>query len=86
MSIASPDPYEPITEGQWAQIRASWPNTQRLHTAWRLALDLETLDDLLAGRPVDPTRIDPGELARARRASLVQLVRPIDTLLQADVA
>jgi hypothetical protein len=35
---------------------------------------------LLAGRSVDPDRLDPYYLKRARRSRLVQLRRPIDLL------
>lgn len=82
MSIASPDIFEPIGAEQWEQIRAAWPNAERLRAAWDLALDLETLADLITGRPVSPGRLDKAELAKARQATLVVLRRPIDLLLE----
>ena len=83
MSIASPDIFEPITDEQWAQIRASWPTAERLRTAWNLARDLATLADLITGAPVAPERLDQDALAKAREETLVTLSRPIDLL---DVA
>lgn len=84
MSIASADPYEPISEGQWTQLRAAWPYAARLETAWRLALDVETLGALLAGESVNPDRIDPEGLAWANAPFYFQLVRPIDGLADGD--
>jgi hypothetical protein len=82
VTIASPDPTEPITVEQWTQIRAAWPNAERLRAAWNLALDVDTLADLIVGRPVSPGRLDKAELAKARQATLVVLRRPIDLLLE----
>ncbi len=78
--IVDRDPWTPITAKQWAELREAWPNGERLTVAWRLARDVDALADLLAGRPVAPGRINQRELAKARRASLVQLVAPIDLL------
>lgn len=83
MSIASPDIFTPISGDEWAKIRAAWPNAERLRTAWNLALDVDTLADLIAGVPVAPGRLDQAELAKAREATLITLTRPIDLL---DVA
>ena len=82
MSIASPDIYESITDAQWAQIRAAWPDGARLETAWRLALDVDTLAALLADKHVNPDRIDKNGLAWARSLRYVRLTRPIDVLLE----
>lgn len=57
---------------------ARWPDAGRLQIAFRLAVDVEACADLLAGRPVDPARLDPLQRAKAQEARLVQLVRPID--------
>lgn len=86
MSIASADIFEPITDAQWAQLRAAWPDGARLETAWRLARDVDTLAALLAGKPVNPDRIDPAGLAWARERRYVQLARPIDVLLEDEAA
>jgi hypothetical protein len=71
---------QPITTEMMVQLRAAWPNAARLNVAWRLAKDVDTLEALLAGQPVDPERIHQGELERAFEPRLVQLVRPIDVL------
>lgn len=78
--IVSPDPCTPISALQWRMLRELWPNAQRLDVAWRLALDLRALEDLLAGGPIDPSRLDPDELEHAKQARLVELRRPIDVL------
>jgi hypothetical protein len=44
-----------------------------LSWALRLALDVETCRDLLNGEPVDPARLDPKALARAKATDLVRL-------------
>lgn len=80
--IASADIFEPITDAMWAQLRAAWPDGARLETAWRLALDVDTLAALLADRPVNPDRIDPEGLAWAREQRYVRLVRPTDVLIE----
>jgi hypothetical protein len=50
-----------------------------LSWAVRLALDVETCRDLLNGVPVDPARLDPKALARAKALQLVRLdFRAID--------
>lgn len=86
MSVAPRDPHEPITAAMWTEIHARYPNVERLEVAWRLALDVETLDRLLAGEPVNPDRIDQGGLAWARERSFVQLTRPIDVLIEDTAA
>jgi hypothetical protein len=62
------------------ELREHWPGGERLDTAWRLAKDIDTLEALLLGQPVDPARIHQDELQRALEPRLVQLVRPIDVL------
>jgi len=69
-----------FTEHHYPLTRTERLQLQRLATAWRLAPDIRTLEDLLLGVPVDPARLNPGELARARTASLVQLVPPINLI------
>jgi hypothetical protein len=72
-----PDPY-------LTGLRYMYPNPARIALALRLALDLETAQDLLAGRPVDPDRLDAAALERARTRRLVRLdVAEIDLLLEA---
>jgi hypothetical protein len=78
--IVSLDPCEPITAAQWEELRVAWPDAERLRTAWNLALDVDTLADLIVGVPVAPGRLDPAELAEAREESLIVLVAPISLL------
>src|SRR4051812_9958051 len=78
--IVPRDPHQPITTEMMVQLRAKWPNAARLNVAWQLAKDIDTLEALLLGQPVDPTRIRQDELERALEPRLVQLVRPIDVL------
>jgi hypothetical protein len=80
VSIIPTDSSEPITEEMWAQLRAAYADGQRLATAFALALDVDACADLLAGRTVDPSRLDEGELFKARRKRLVQLVAPVNLL------
>jgi hypothetical protein len=49
-------------------------------TAWRLAPDLHTLEQLLAGAPVDADQLDQDELLEARRRNRVILRAAIDEL------
>jgi hypothetical protein len=74
------DIQQPITTEMMVQLRATWPNAARLNVAWRLAKDVDTLEALLLGQPVDPERIHQDELEQALEPRLVQLVRPIDIL------
>jgi hypothetical protein len=83
VSIAPRDPYTPITDAEWASLTAAYPDAQRLDVAFRLALDVATFDALLRGEPVNPSRIDKDGLRWAREHRFVQLVRPIDLLLEA---
>jgi hypothetical protein len=78
--IAPRDTFEPITNDHWTQLRAAWPDGERLRLAWQLARDVDTLGDLLAGRTVDPSRLDQDELVRARRRKLVMLVSALELL------
>jgi hypothetical protein len=80
VSIAPRDPHEPITDEQWEQIRAAWPDRERLRVAWALARDVDALSDLLAGRTVHTSRLKPEALAKAREESLVQLRSPLSLL------
>lgn len=50
-----------------------YPNPTRILVALRLATDLHTCRRLLQGDPVDPDRLDSGELRRARDRKLVRL-------------
>jgi hypothetical protein len=74
------DPCQPITAEMTAALEAAYPSVQRLRAAFALARDVEACVDLLAGRPVDPVRLDPVELVRAREATLVLLVSPLENL------
>ena len=60
--------------------KRKWPNAARLKVCWQLALDLDTCAALLRGEPVDAARLNQAELAKAKRATLVRLERPIDLL------
>jgi hypothetical protein len=51
---------------------------ERLVAAWRLARDVDTCSDLIAGCPVDQARLNPEAVFEARRKSLVTLSAPID--------
>jgi len=81
--IVPSDPHEPITGAHWLLLQWDFWNTARLATVFRLALDPDAAAELLEGRPVDPSRLDPAEVARAQEQSLVQLVAPIDLLERA---
>lgn len=76
--IVPRDPHVPISAEAWARLRERWPDGERLSWAWRLARDLDALADLIAGRPVSASRLDPEALFEARRRSLVQLRSPIE--------
>jgi hypothetical protein len=76
--IAPANPLQPLPTGWRERLVARWPDGARLDAAWRLARDLETLADLLAGLPVAASRLDPDALVEARRRSLVQLRAPFD--------
>ena len=78
--IVPRDPWEPITEEMWAALREAWPNGERLAAAWRLAPDVDTCSDLLAGVPVSAGRLDQEALFESRRRSLVTLSAPIELL------
>ncbi len=62
------------------ELRQRWPNGERLVTAWRLAPDLDTCSDLLAGVPVSAERLDQVALAESWELSLVTLSAPIALL------
>jgi hypothetical protein len=59
-------------------LRRRWPDAVRLDVAFRLARDVDAATDLLAGRAVDPARLDPDELVQARTLRLVRLAAPVD--------
>src|SRR5690242_3948206 len=86
VSIVPRDPSQPITAEMRRALREAWPDGERLAAAWRLARDLETLSDLLAGAPVSEDRLDPEALFPARRRSLVQLGAPIELLIVVEDA
>lgn len=67
----------------WLVLEHRWPNAHRIAWALRLSRDVETCRDLLAGRPVDPSRIDREELERAKARQLVQLVAPLELFTEA---
>jgi hypothetical protein len=64
----------------WRALREAYPDGKRLAVAWRLTRDVDTCAELLAGRSVDPGRLNTRELELAQEASLVRLTRPIDLL------
>jgi hypothetical protein len=77
VSIVPKSPDEPITRAMSEALRDAWPDGERLAVAFRLASDVDTCSDLLAGVPVSESRLDPGALFEARRRTLVQLSPPI---------
>lgn len=78
--IVPRDPWEPLPADWRERVTARWPDGARLTAAWALALDVDALADLLAGRAVDPSRLDPDEVIRSRRKRLVRLVAPAELL------
>ena len=58
---------------EWATLAQRWPHPERLQVAFRLAKDLDTCQQLLDGQPVDPGRLDPAELRKAKQRLLVRL-------------
>lgn len=50
-----------------------WPDGDRLKVAMNLSPDIETCRDLLSGRYVDPSRLDPEWLRWAKREQFVAL-------------
>jgi hypothetical protein len=78
--IVSRDPCEPICVAQAEELRRRYPDAARLAVAFALANDIDAAADLLSGRAVDHTRLDPDALLRARQHRLVQLIAPIDLL------
>lgn len=69
-----------FTAQHYPLTRAERIDLRRLSVAWRLAPDLDTLHDLLLGVPVDPAHLNTKDLDEAHKASLVQLVPPINVL------
>src|SRR4051812_3511693 len=72
--IAPRDLFEPITPETLERLREAYPTYQRLSVAFALPLrprDLDACRDLLAGRPVDPVRLDKAALFNARRKRLI---------------
>jgi hypothetical protein len=82
--IAPLDPREPITPEMDEELRAAHPDPLRIRVAMQLARDVEAFRDLYAGQPVDPARLNPAALAKARRRSLVHLAAPVDLVQVAD--
>jgi len=80
--IVPADPCEPVTPAMWQALRVAYPSTHRIDVALMLALDVETFAALYLGEPVDPSRVDPVELERAKARQLVQLHPAIDLLLE----
>lgn len=78
MSVVPRNVYEPLPDGWREQLAERWPDGERLAWAFRLALDVETCADLIAGRPVSMSRLDSSALFEARRRSLVQLRAPLE--------
>jgi hypothetical protein len=56
-----------------ARQQARYPHPERILVAMRLARDLRTCIALLQGEPVDPDRLDPDEVRRAKQRELVRL-------------
>jgi hypothetical protein len=56
-----------------ARRQARYPHPERILVAMRLSRDLQTCVALLQGEPVDPDRLHPGEVRRAKQRELVRL-------------
>lgn len=67
------DPHEPIETRDHAALERLYPHPQRIVVALQLATDPDTCRALLNGDPIDPARLDQGELRRARDRALVRL-------------
>jgi hypothetical protein len=65
--------------GEWESAcrEARWPDVERLFAAFVVARDLDTCRDLLAGRPVAVSRLDPDGVRAVGRRTLVQLRAPV---------
>lgn len=73
MGIVSGDSRDPVSPAQWAELRDSYPDAQRLWWSLLLARDPDTWAALAAGDTVDPERLDQAQLCWARKQRLVRL-------------
>jgi hypothetical protein len=80
VSVVPRNVYEPLPADWREQLAALWPDAERLAWAFRLANDVDTCADLIAGRAVSSSRLDESALLEARRRSLVQLRPPLELL------
>jgi hypothetical protein len=71
------DPNEPLEFEHRYFLAKDYPDGLRLRVAFAIANDLDACRDLLAGRKVDPVRLDAVRVRRARQAGFVQLVSPL---------
>jgi hypothetical protein len=76
--IVPRDPWQPLPVDWREQLRARWPDGERLAWAWRLAPKLATCGDLLAGLPVALAWLNQNALVAARRSSVVTLRAPLE--------
>jgi hypothetical protein len=86
VTVIPRDIFEPLPADWREQLAERWPDAERLAWAWRLARDIETCGDLIAGRAVGSSRLNPEALFEARRRSIVQLRAPIDLLNVQEIA
>lgn len=76
--IVPRDPRVPLEFEHRYFLAQDYPDGLRLRVAFAIANDLGACRDLLAGRAVDPVRLNTARLQRARQAQFVQLVSPLD--------
>jgi hypothetical protein len=76
--IVPRDPQEPITVEMRDDLGVAWPDAARLAAAWRIARDLEALELLLGGQPIERDRLDPEGVEWAEELRLVQLRAPLE--------
>lgn len=60
------------------RLRKRWPDGERLRWAWRLARDVETCGELIAGRAVSQERLDEDALKEAHQKTLIELRAPLE--------
>jgi hypothetical protein len=80
--VVPAEPHEPITAEQETELKRRYPDRygERVRVAMWLARDVRACGALLEGRAVPPAWLNPKALARARRATYVQLVSPLDAV------
>lgn len=64
MTVISPDPLDPITVEQWAELERRYPDATRIGTAFRLAPTIEVCEAFLRNESVPLDRLDPDWVRR----------------------